>query len=95
VLLHLGDHPAVGRRTIERLLRAAAANPDRAVLPESRGRGGHPVLIPPRVAALILAHPLERGLREYWLGHPEHCVRLEVTDPGILLDLDRPSGSPG
>ncbi len=54
VLLHPADHPEVKRETIEFLLRAAAEQPGRAVMPEYEGQGGHPVVIPTSMVSSIL-----------------------------------------
>jgi xanthine dehydrogenase accessory factor len=95
VLLHLADHPHVAQRTLAAVLGAALANPDLAVIPTHRGRGGHPALIPPGVAARIIAAgeigPRARGgLREFWRCNPELCMRLAVGDPSVIVDIDRP-----
>jgi len=91
VLLHLADHPEVKRETIESLVRASSEQPDRAVMPESNGQGGHPVVIPAGLVSSILDFTDAGGLRQFWLDHTNLCVRLPVDDPGIALDVDTPS----
>jgi molybdenum cofactor cytidylyltransferase len=61
-----------------------------AIIPEFRGRGGHPVLIPPDVARMILEADCRKGLGQFWSEHPEFCHRLPVDDPTILRDIDTP-----
>jgi molybdenum cofactor cytidylyltransferase len=91
VLLHLADHPAVKRDTLECLIRTSAEQPNRAVMPEFDGRGGHPVVIPAGLVSSILDFQAAGGLRQFWLDHAERCVRLPVDDPGVVLDIDTPS----
>jgi molybdenum cofactor cytidylyltransferase len=91
VLLHPADHPEVCRETIEFLIRASAEQAGRAVMPEHDGQGGHPVVIPAEMVYGILDFAGAGGLRQYWLDHPDACVRLPVDDPGVILDLDVPS----
>jgi molybdenum cofactor cytidylyltransferase len=91
VLLHLADHPEVKRDTLEILVRTSAEQPNRAVVPEFDGRGGHPVVIPAGLVSSILDFQAAGGLRQFWLDHAERCVRLPVDDPGVVLDVDTPS----
>ena len=91
LLLHLADHPEVRLDTLEAITAKANAHLDQAVMPQFRGRGGHPVLIPPSVAKLICGYGGIGGLRQFWLDHPELCVRLPVDDPGVMFDIDTQS----
>ncbi|MGD9634207.1 MAG: NTP transferase domain-containing protein [Pirellulales bacterium] len=88
LLLHLSDHPQVRLDTLQSLIAAANEQPDVAVIPQYRGRGGHPVLIPHCVAKLICGFHGRGGLRQFWVEHPQLCVRLPVDDPGVVFDVD-------
>lgn len=90
VLLQPGDHPRVTPQTLEILLSAGASEPQRAIMPEYHGRGGHPVLIPPPVVRRLLAESCPAGLAQFWADHPQFCRRLAVDDPSILRDIDTP-----
>jgi molybdenum cofactor cytidylyltransferase len=91
-LLHPGDHPGAARSTIEALLQefvqAAAA---KAVMPEYRGKGGHPVLVPRAMCDGLIEHDGNGGLRQFWLDHPDSCARLALDDPLCVLDLNTPT----
>lgn len=91
VLLHPADHPEVRRDTLESLVAASVEWPERAVIPQYRGRGGHPVLIPPEVAKLICGYVGGGGLRQFWIDRPHLCHRLPVDDPGVVFDVDTQS----
>lgn len=91
ILLQLGDHPEVGRQTLETLRHHQARAPRRALIPVFRSRGGHPVLIPPPVIASIVTFSDEGGLRRFWNLHPDSCLRIDVDDPTVVLDVDTPA----
>jgi len=88
VLLHLGDHPQVTGATLSSLFQEAEAHPGRAVLPEYRGRGGHPALIPPELIARLVSLDCPKGLRHFWAENPQLCVRFPVDDAGVVADVD-------
>jgi molybdenum cofactor cytidylyltransferase len=90
ILLQLGDHPALERTTLGKLLTIAAENPGKAVMPTFKDNGGHPVVIPASVAEKILTSPYPGGLRQFWLDHPDLCLRVPVNDPGVTLNINVP-----
>ena len=54
VLLQPADHPEIRLDTLRALATASDEQPDRAVMPQYRGRGGHPAIIPQNVVKLVL-----------------------------------------
>lgn len=88
ILLQPADQPEVRLDTLRALTSAAIERPDSAAMPQYRGRGGHPVVIPPNVATRVCAYGGHGGLRQFWLDHPELCIRLPVDDPGVVFDVD-------
>ncbi len=91
IVLHPGDHPEVAAFTLSTLTDWSLQRPVQAVIPQFGNRGGHPALIPPAVAALLLETDCPQGLGEFWLVHPDLCVRLPVDDLTVLRDVDSPS----
>jgi CTP:molybdopterin cytidylyltransferase MocA len=91
VILHPGDHPEVARSTLQLLTDWSLQRPVNAIIPEHADRGGHPILIPPTVAAIILSAICPAGLGQFWLDHPELCHRLPVDDFSMLKDVDTPA----
>ena len=90
ILLQLGDHPEVRKQTLDALLELSATQPDRAVIPEYDGRGGHPILIPASLIGVVLGYDGPNGLRQFWATHPDRCFRIPVADPSVVLDLNTP-----
>ncbi|WP_431025409.1 nucleotidyltransferase family protein [Halomonas sp. H5] len=84
----LGDMPGVAATTYAGLVGAAASG--RIVRPGYHGRPGHPVLFGrdfwPALARL--AGP--KGARDVIAAHHSALCRIEVDDPGIRIDVDRP-----
>jgi len=79
-----GDMPLV-RAAVYRKLLASAAE---ITVPVCRGRRGHPVLLAAALISELLAEPLHSSLARFIARHGSATV--EVDDPGIFNDLDRP-----
>ncbi len=91
IVLQPGDHPEVHPSTLELLKDASIKSPIRAIIPQYGDRGGHPVLIPADLAAQLVQTDCPAGLGQYWIDHPEMCVRVPVNDPTIVRDIDTPA----
>ena len=68
---------------------AASALPPLAVIPRFAGRRGHPVVLSFQALARYLA-PDPPPLRDHLRALAERAVALDVPDPHVLEDLDRP-----
>lgn len=88
-LVALGDMPEVSPDTIGSLIRALKAQAA-LVVPEFGGRRGHPVGFSRRWYSQLLALKGDRGARDLLAEHPLELQRVQVQDPGVLLDLDYP-----
>jgi CTP:molybdopterin cytidylyltransferase MocA len=90
VLVWPVDIPGVRVKTVRAILAAASALPRQLIIPQHGGRGGHPICIPqdrlPELAALDSA----RGLKALVDAQPQAVCRLDVDDPGVLVDIDTP-----
>ncbi len=84
-----GDCPLVDPSVYDELLDTFAAHDAaRPVVPEYAERGGHPVLLPAAARIAILDAAADATLRD--VLRDLHAVRLPVTDPAVLMDLDTP-----
>ncbi len=87
VLVCLADHPLVTTGTIRALLKQHQQNPDDIVIPSYRGKKGHPSLFPRSIIEELFQVPTLRHL----VRQDQSRVRLvEVSDPGVVLDMDTP-----
>lgn len=90
ILMCLADHPFVKETTYRLLAEKSRSNPDKILIPEYRGEGGHPVVIPRaffnEVRSLSVKTP--GGLKNLFDETPESILRIPVRDPGILSDID-------
>jgi molybdenum cofactor cytidylyltransferase len=84
----LVDHPFVADETYRALLIKFSASPGSIVVPSHGGRRGHPVLIPEQVIEEILLSPDDSTLRDIMRKHRNLIIQQEVTDSGILKDID-------
>jgi molybdenum cofactor cytidylyltransferase len=88
VVLQPGDHPEVAQSTLNTLADWPRQRPGHAIIPEYRGRGGHPVFIPSAIAAMLIEADCPNGLGQFWTVHPELCTRVPVDDANVLRDID-------
>jgi len=69
---------------------AAALGSAGVVIPSYRGNRGHPPLFSARLIPQILAAGPDEPLRDLWQAPEVGCRLVEVDDPGVLLNIDRP-----
>lgn len=89
VFIALADMAWVRPATLSMLREAAAgAAPDAIVQPRFRGRPGHPVGFGSHHFPSLATLRGDEGARR--LVHDAGVTRIDVDDPGVLQDLDRP-----
>jgi len=85
------DCPLVRATTIVRLATAFETTNSPVVVPRHANRRGHPVLFAARVFDELRSAPLDRGARVVVGAHSSDLFEVEVTDAGILDDVDTPA----
>lgn len=90
VVVALTDHPFVTRATYSQLIKLAATQPERIIIPAYRGRHGHPVCVGRFLFEDILNTPDTSSLRAVFQTHKEKILYLDVNDAGIVCDVDTP-----
>jgi molybdenum cofactor cytidylyltransferase len=85
----LGDQPHVRVATLRRLVQFAKEFPHFICQPSRAGRPRHPVVIP-REFFLALRNCEERTLKDFLNSHATSRRFLEIDDPALEIDLDRP-----
>jgi CTP:molybdopterin cytidylyltransferase MocA len=84
------DHPAVCVETLARMAECWDFSPEKAVRPRYKERGGHPVLLGRSWCDAVLDLPLSATVRDLMRSRGEEVIDLEVSDSGILLNVDTP-----
>lgn len=87
VIVAPGDYPLVLSATIIHLMQAHTKHPERIIIPCHSGQRGHPLLFPRTVLDKLAAGMILRDLVQ---SAPDRVLLREVTDPGILQDMDTP-----
>ncbi|MDH0301612.1 MULTISPECIES: nucleotidyltransferase family protein [unclassified Pseudomonas] len=88
VAIVLGDMPWIEPGTLRQLVATARASA--IVVPRHQGQNGHPVLFGRDFWPELTALAGDEGARSLLQRHRERMVVLEVSDPGVLRDVDTP-----
>ena len=88
-LIALGDMPYVKASTIGALL--AASNEASIVQPIYLGKPGNPVVFGREFYADLISLEGDRGGKDLLNTYVANLLQIEVNDPGIHQDIDRPS----
>jgi len=84
------DHPLVAPETVATLVEALLTCDAPLVLPTVEGRRGHPALFRRTLFPELTARGQEEGARSVVHGHLEQAHLVEVTDGGVVTDIDTP-----
>ena len=86
------DCPTVKSETVQHVLSAFGTRPQdtQFVVPSFAGRHGHPVCATMQIAQELLALPPTASAREVVHAYRAQTVYMDVTDAGILADIDDP-----
>jgi molybdenum cofactor cytidylyltransferase len=84
------DHPAVSVDVVKQLMHAYEKSHNPVIIPTYQGRRGHPVVISRDLFAEILALGSGEGANTVIRKHREATNFVEVSDSGILIDVDEP-----
>src|SRR6266550_4015438 len=89
-IVALADMPFIRPETIRIVTRALQEGATIAA-PSFRGERGHPVGFARRFYEELSSLRGEDGARQFLKRHPEWVKLLEVDDPGVARDIDKPS----
>jgi molybdenum cofactor cytidylyltransferase len=84
------DAPYVRVTTVRALLITAESRRAPIVRPTHRGQHGHPVVFSRRVFEELRHADRSLGAKAVVRAHAHDLIDLEVDDPGVLHDIDRP-----
>jgi CTP:molybdopterin cytidylyltransferase MocA/HD superfamily phosphohydrolase YqeK len=85
-----GDVPLVAEHTIRALLKIRQTSGARVIQPVYRGSPGHPPFVDASCYDEIIRYDGQNGLRGALDCFQKETLLLEVPDPAILMDADRP-----
>jgi molybdenum cofactor cytidylyltransferase len=89
ILVMPGDMPFVSAETVRAVIAAYEKKPA-IVSPRYRGKRGHPVALPGSLRDEIRAMRPSATLHDVIHAHMDMRVDVDVDDPGITHDVDRP-----
>jgi molybdenum cofactor cytidylyltransferase len=90
VILCLVDHPAISTEVIAKLIERFELTRPPVLIPTYKGQRGHPALINQTLFPELLALPSGEAANAVIRKYRDVTQFVEVTDPGILLDVDDP-----
>jgi len=91
VIIALGDQPFVLPSTIDKLVSTYEASRARIVVPTHEGTRGNPVLFDRSVFPQIAGIRGDMGAKQVVQKNAADVVEVEVSDRGVLVDIDTPS----
>lgn len=91
-LIFLGDMPFVSVDTVKAIIATYEKHRQQApiVTPTFKGTQGHPVLFDRAYFPEIEALTGDKGARDLLIAHADKVIPVEVSDTGILKDIDTP-----
>jgi molybdenum cofactor cytidylyltransferase len=89
-LIVLGDQPFVQPQTLHEIIDGYHQSRAPIVIPSYQGSRGNPVLLDRSVFSEVMALEGDTGCRAIFPNHLDEILKVEVEDPGILLDIDSP-----
>ncbi len=92
IIMCLVDHPAIAADTIRKLIQSFTSTGKPVVIPQFHGKHGHPVLVGRELFTELLALGPDQGADSVIHKYRDWSEFVEVSDPGILLDVDDPEG---
>jgi molybdenum cofactor cytidylyltransferase len=87
-LIILGDQPFVRPQTLHQIMAGYHRSGAQIVIPSYQGKRGNPVLLSRSVFPEVMALEGDTGCRAIFSNHLNAILKVEVEDPGILLDID-------
>lgn len=84
----LGDQPFITPEIIDRLIGAFENRRSALVIPTCKGKRGNPVLAHNSIFGLMQNITGDTGARVLFRSLNDQILEVELSDPGILLDID-------
>lgn len=89
ILVFLGDQPLIRKTLVDEMTRLVADYPEKIIMPEYKGRRGHPVAFGKHWMSELLAVFGDTGGRGVIEAHPEALIKIP-GDKSCVMDADTP-----
>jgi len=89
VLIALGDMPMIHAMDLQ-VFRGAFTGPSDICAPVWKGERGNPVLWGRAYFAALKLLDGDKGARDLLQKHADHVIKVQMTDAGVLQDVDTP-----
>lgn len=89
-LLVPADHPTLSKTLVAKLAETWRTDPTKIVLPQHKGKRGHPTIFPWSTWEEVKTLPADQGLNQIVRKTPSRVREVEVDRPDVLFDLDTP-----
>ena len=91
-IVTLVDRPPVSNATLKTLCDVFVATPSEkwAIVPEYKGKHGHPLLLAREMIEAFLKAPATASARDIEHQHQQHIDYVPVEDPAVILNVDTP-----
>jgi molybdenum cofactor cytidylyltransferase len=86
----LGDQPLVDVAVVNLLLERYAESDKPICVPAHRGTRGNPTLFASSFYPALLGLTGDKGARDLIAAHPQQVLAVEIEDPLVFFDIDRP-----
>lgn len=87
-LIVLGDQPFIQPQTVHQIMDGYHRTRAPIIIPSYQGNRGNPVLLDRSVFSEVMALEGDIGCRAIFINHLNAIIKVEVEDPGVLLDID-------
>lgn len=90
IVIMLGDHPSISADTLRLLKKGFFETNAPIILPEYRGRSGHPIVLRQTIWEEVYSLDPNIGLRQLMRNHISGIARVDVGTDEIFRDIDTP-----
>ena len=89
LVIGLGDMPFVRAETLSAIAKTLAKSTAHAIRPRCNGRHGNPIAFAPAMFGALTRVTGDQGARDLLRSRREVVEFMDVTDTGVLRDVDR------
>ena len=88
LMVCLVDTPLIKAETYQKLVQSWKSMQGNIIIPQYKGKHGHPVIFDHRFFPDLMLAPLNEGAHWVTHRHPESIIHVDVEDEGMVQDID-------